>query len=200
MKLGACRILLRPHFRLTGPSELRASLDTLRLETEKQASYHLTLAQQVRNDMEGQTTAYLNRQLQHKKGPQAVIEKEFRLKQQQEAHVNRAREKYEADCMRINSYTAQATLMQGKELENVQAKLKRAQATVGANEQDFQKFTRALQETTAKWEHSWKAFCDSCQDVEEERMDFMKDNLWSYANAVSTVCVNDDEVSSLYAW
>lgn len=147
--------------------------------------------------MEGASTAYLNRQLQHKKGQQAAIEREFKLKQQQEAHVSRAREKYEADCMRINSYTAQATLMQGKELENVQTKLKRAQATVGANEQDFQKFTRALQETTAKWEHAWKAFCDSCQDMEEERMDFMKDNLWSYANAVSTVCVNDDEVCSL---
>ncbi|KAI0686281.1 hypothetical protein BC835DRAFT_1513491 [Cytidiella melzeri] len=173
--------------------ELRSSLDTLRTETEKQASYHLNLAQQVKNDIETSTTAYLNRQLHHKKSQQTAIEREFKLKQQQEAHVNRAREKYEADCMRINSYTAQATLMQGKELENIQAKLKRAQATVGANEQDFQKFTRILQETTGKWEHDWKAFCDSCQDMEEERMDFIKDTLWTYANAVSTVCVNDDE-------
>ncbi len=84
--------------------------------------------------------------------------------------------------------------MQGKELENIQAKLKRAQATVGANEQDFQKFTRILQETTLKWEQDWKTFCDSCQDLEEERMDFIKDTLWTYANAVSTACVNDDEV------
>ncbi|KAI0090810.1 hypothetical protein BDY19DRAFT_992220 [Irpex rosettiformis] len=173
--------------------ELRTSLDTLRSETEKQASYHLNLAQQVKNEIESSTSVYLNRQLHHKKSQQAAVEREFKLKQQQEAHVNRAREKYEADCMRINSYTAQATLMQGKELENIQAKLKRAQATVGANEQDFQKFTRILQETTSKWEQDWKTFCDSCQDMEEERMDFVKDTLWTYANAVSTVCVNDDE-------
>ena len=83
-----CDQLNSHHYR-----ELRASLDTLRTETEKQASYHLTLAQQVRNDMEGQTTAFLNRQLQHKKGPQAAIDREYKMKQQQEAHVNRAREK-----------------------------------------------------------------------------------------------------------
>lgn len=35
---------------------------------------------------------------------------------------------------------------------------------------------------------------DSCQDLEAERLEFMKDNMWAYANAVSTVCVSDDEV------
>lgn len=28
-------------------------------------------------------------------------------------------------------------------------------------------------------------------------MEFMKDNMWAYANAVSTVCVSDDEVRRL---
>ena len=35
----------------------------------------------------------------------------------------------------------------------------------------------------------------TCQDLEDERIEFMKDNMWTYANAVSTVCVSDDEVS-----
>lgn len=34
--------------------------------------------------------------------------------------------------------------------------------------------------------------------MEEERIEFIKDNMWGYANAVSTVCVADDEVSCLY--
>jgi hypothetical protein len=54
-----------------------------------------------------------------------------------------------------------------------------------------------LADTTQKWEQDWKAFCDSCQDMEELRMEFMKDNMWAYANAVSTVCVSDDEVSMI---
>jgi hypothetical protein len=176
-------------------SELRNSLDTLRLETDKQANYHLNLAKQVKDDLETQTAAFCAKQAHHKKTFQAAIEKEFKNKQTQESYVNKAREKYESDCLRINSYTAQSTLVQGKDLEKINLKLERAQQTVQANERDFANFARALADTVRQWEADWKAFCDSCQDMEEERMEFVKDNMWAYANAVSTVCVNDDEVS-----
>lgn len=32
------------------------------------------------------------------------------------------------------------------------------------------------------------------QDLEEERLDFTKSSLWTYANIASTVCVSDDAV------
>jgi hypothetical protein len=175
--------------------ELRNSVDTLRLETDKQASFHLQLSQQIRNDLEGQTAAFSAKQQHHKKTYQAAIEKEFKVKQTREQHAAKAREKYEADCVRINSYTAQSTLVQGKDLEKIHMRLERAQQTVQVNENDYAQFTRVLQETMQKWEQDWKSFCDSCQDLEEERMEFMKDNMWAYANSVSTVCVSDDEVS-----
>jgi len=157
----------------------------------------LNLAQQIKSDLEGQTTAFCQRQAHHKKVYQSIIEKEFKNKQTQESYVNKAKEKYEQDCMRINSYTAQSTLVQGKDLEKIQYKLERAQQTVQANERDFANFARAFEDTAAKWEQDWKTFCDTCQDLEDERMEFMKDNMWAYANAVSTVCVADDEVRLL---
>jgi len=174
--------------------ELRNSIDTLRLETDKQAGFHSQLAQQIRTDLEGQVGAFVSKQQHHKKVYQAAIEKEFKVKQTREQHASKAREKYESDCLRINSYTAQSTLVQGKDLEKIHLKLERAQQTVQVNENDYAQFTRVLQETMQKWEQDWKAFCDTCQDLEEERMEFMKDNMWAYANAVSTVCVTDDEV------
>ncbi|KAL4068736.1 hypothetical protein V8B97DRAFT_2008657 [Scleroderma yunnanense] len=173
--------------------ELRNSIDTLRLETDKQAGSHIQLAQQIHSDLEGQVAVFAAKQQQHKKVYQAAIEKEYRVKQTREQHAAKAREKYESDCVRINSYTAQSTLVQGKDLEKIHLKLERAQQTVQVNENDYAQFTRVLQETMQNWEQDWKAFCDSCQDLEEERMEFMKDNMWAYANAVSTVCVSDDE-------
>lgn len=177
-------------------SELKNSLDTLRLETDRQAIAHANLAQQVRSELESPAGAFASRQAQFKRGAQSIVEKAFKNKQTQESYVTKAREKYEADCMRINSYTAQSTLVQGKDLEKIQMKLDRARQTVTANERDFANFARALQGTVEKWEKDWKSFCDACQDLEEERIEFMKDNAWAYANAVSTVCVSDDEVSS----
>ncbi|KAJ2928654.1 hypothetical protein H1R20_g8427, partial [Candolleomyces eurysporus] len=168
--------------------DLRISLDSVKIETERQAQYHQTLANQIRTELESPAAAFHSRQLQHKKQHQAPIEKEFKNKQAQEGHVTKAREKYEADCMRINSYTAQSSLVQGKDLEKITVKLERAQQTVQVNEKEFCNFAKILQETTIKWEQSWKNFCDNCQDMEEQRLEFMKDNLWAYANAVSTVC------------
>ncbi|KAH6914073.1 SH3 domain-containing protein [Coprinopsis sp. MPI-PUGE-AT-0042] len=173
--------------------DLRAALDTVKVETERQASYHAGLAQQIRTDMEAPTTAFHHRQLSQKKTQQTNIEKEFKTKQAQEAHVNKAREKYEQDGMRINAYTAQSSLVQGKELDKIQAKLERATQTVQVNEREFANFAKILADTTQKWELSWKAFCDNCQDLEEQRIEFMKDNVWNYANSVSTICVQDDE-------
>ncbi|KAJ6497376.1 SH3 domain-containing protein [Mycena sanguinolenta] len=173
--------------------ELRNSLDTIRSETERQAQFHLTLSQQVRGDLEAQTSAFYAKQQHHKKTYQNAIEKEFKAKQTQEGYVTKAREKYEGDCMRINSYTAQLGLVQGKDAERIHLKLDRAQLTVVQNERDFANFARALADTVAKWEQDWRMFCDSCQDLEEDRLEFTKDNMWAYANAVSTVCVSDDE-------
>ena len=56
-------------------------------------------------------------------------------------------------------------------------KLERVQQTVQVNEDDYAQTTRTLQDAMLKWEQDWKAFCDTCQDLEEERIEFMKDNM-----------------------
>jgi hypothetical protein len=127
---------------------------------------------------------------------QTNVEKTFKAKQAQETYVAKAKERYEQDCHRVNAYTAQQTLVQGKELERIMLKLDRAQLTVHANERDYANYTKVLADTVQKWDVEWKNFCDQCQDLEEERIEFMKDNVWAYANAVSTVCVAEDDVSS----
>jgi hypothetical protein len=131
-----------------------------------------------------------------------VIEKQFKVKQAQEICVRKAKEKYEQDCLRANVYTAQCLLVQGKTLDRCNFKLDRARQNAQASQRNFASFTRALQETAVSWEQEWKAFCDSCQDLEDDRMSFMKDNVRAYADAVTSVCMRDVEVrlSCFIAW
>ncbi|KAJ7799960.1 SH3 domain-containing protein [Mycena olivaceomarginata] len=173
--------------------ELRNSFDTLRLETEKQGTTHLQLASQIRSELESQTTTLLNKQIAHRKNLQTPLEKRFKTKQTQESYVLKAREKYESDCLRIASYTQQIAVNPGKDVERLQLKLRRAQQTVQANEKDFASFTKTVLDMMPAWEKDWKDFCDASQDLEEDRLDFMKDIIWMYANAVSTLCVSDDQ-------
>jgi len=60
-------------------------------------------------------------------------------------------------------------------------------------DKDYQAAVKILRETTHRWNTDWKQACDKYQDLEEERIDFLKANLWTYANIMSTVCVSDDE-------
>ena len=175
-------------------SELRDSLDILRAETEKQAENHLELANQIRVDLEAHTAEFHSKQVTHRRTIQAPLERKFKEKQVQESYVKKSREKYEGDCMRIESYTQQATYMQGIDLAKVQQKLSRTRQTIQGNERDYAKFSKDLLDLLVPWEKEWKDYCDSCQDLEEERMDFMKDIIWIYVNLVSTICVHDDQV------
>ncbi|KAL0955670.1 hypothetical protein HGRIS_001896 [Hohenbuehelia grisea] len=180
--------------------ELRNSIETLLQETENQAGFHLQLAHEIRNEIEVPTAAFSTKQSLHKTTYQVQIEKKFKAKIAQEAYVNKAREKYEGDVLRINSYTTQLAQQKSdpngaaaKDADRIQQKLTRAQQTVQANEKDYLNFAKGLAELIPRWELEWKDFCDKCQDLEEERIVFMRDNIWAYANAVSTLCIVDDQ-------
>ena len=151
MRSGSCpsRSLISQLIFLSLIRELRNSLDILCSETEKQAGFHLQLAQQVRKDLEGPAYAFVARQAQHKV-VQSAVEKQFKVKQAQETHVNNAREKYEANCIRINSFTAQSTLIQGKDLESINCKLERTQQTVKTDEREFANFSCSLNDTVGR--------------------------------------------------
>ena len=122
------------------------------------------------------------------------MERKFKEKQTLESYVKKSREKYEGDCLRIGSYTQQVSYMQGGDLVKVQQKLQRTRQTIQGNEKDYAKFSKDLLDLLVPWEKEWKDYCDSCQDFEEERMDFMKDIIWHYVNCVSMICVDDDQV------
>ncbi|KAK3062093.1 formin-binding protein, partial [Teratosphaeriaceae sp. CCFEE 6253] len=63
---------------------------------------------------------------------------------------------------------------------------------MSANSNEYEVAVKVLEETTGKWNREWKAACDKFQDLEEERVDYFKSSLWSFANIASTVCVSDD--------
>ncbi|PWN50900.1 hypothetical protein IE53DRAFT_386791 [Violaceomyces palustris] len=172
---------------------LRAALEVVRMELDATSKTHSDLSNMIKKDLEGNVTEFQSRTAQVKKSNQVSIEKLYKNKQTQEQYVNKSREKYEQDCIKINGYTAQSSLVQGRDLDKVAYKLDKAQATVASNDKDYQNFVRALKDTTVRWNAEWKSYLDQCQDLEEERLDFMKSNLWNYANAVSAVCVADDE-------
>ncbi|KAF7325467.1 SH3-domain-containing protein [Mycena kentingensis (nom. inval.)] len=173
--------------------EVRAALEALVYETETQGTSHQRLAAQLRSELEEPTTSFVERLTAEEAQYQAPLEARWKSKHTAETAINKAREKYESNCLRLASYTQQMSVNPGKDPERLKTKIAKARETVSANERELSGATNSIRDATVRWQKDWKEFCDYAQDGEEERVEFLKDMVWGYANAVSTICVEDDQ-------
>ncbi|KAF2724548.1 hypothetical protein K431DRAFT_262474 [Polychaeton citri CBS 116435] len=171
---------------------LKLSLDVLRAEVESMAKQHQHNAQQMRSELEEPLASFHGGIKERRKIVQTTIEKLLKTKLQQANTVNKTRDRFEQDCLKIKGYLAQGHMVMGQEERKNKAKLEKTQVQMSQSSGEYEAAVKVLEETTGRWNREWKAACDKFQDLEEERIDFFKSSLWSFANIASTVCVSDD--------
>ncbi|KAJ5104068.1 hypothetical protein N7532_004597 [Penicillium argentinense] len=184
--------LCRKSLGSTEMGSLRLSLDVVRGETEAIAKAHSAIAGQMKSELEEPLSAFASGIKERRKIIQNTIERLHKTKVQQTQAVNKTRDRYEQDCLRIKGYLAQGHMVMGQEERKNKAKLEKTQIQLASNSQEYEAAVKVLEDTTGRWNKEWKAACDKFQDLEEERLDFTKSSLWTYANIASTVCVSDD--------
>lgn len=187
---------------------VRLSCDVIRGEVESMGKAHQSIAQQMKTELEEPLAAFAGGMKERRKIVQNGIEKLLKLKMQQTSTVNKARDRYEQDCLKIKGFLAQAHMVMGHEERKNKAKLEKTQINLSTTSTEYEAAVKVLEETTGRWNRDWKAACDVCilqylarrrltfmqkfQDLEEERIDYTKSSLWNFANIASTVCVSDD--------
>ncbi|KAI1141807.1 hypothetical protein F5Y05DRAFT_274040 [Hypoxylon sp. FL0543] len=171
---------------------LKASLDTVRGELESMAKQHASIAAQMKTELEEPLAAFAGGMKERRKIIQNTVEKLLKIKIQQTNMVNKTRDRYEQDCLKIKGYLAQGHMVMGQEERKNKARLEKTQISLATSNTEYENAVKVLEETTARWNREWKAAADKFQDLEEERLDFTKSSLWTFANIASTVCVSDD--------
>lgn len=169
------------------------SLDVLKAETEGMGKQHGMIAQQMKTELEDPLGTFAGGIKERRKMIQGGIEKLLKTKNSQTMAVNKTRDRYEQDCLKIKGYLAQGHMVMGQEERKNKSKLEKTQAQMSSNSNEYEMAVKILEETTGRWNREWKAACDKFQDLEEERIDFFKSSLWSFANISSTICVSDDQ-------
>ncbi|EEY23208.1 septation protein imp2 [Verticillium alfalfae VaMs.102] len=94
---------------------LRTSLDTLRGEVEAMAKQHQNNAAQMKSELEEPLGAFAGGMKERRKIVQNGIEKLLKTKIQQTQHVNKTRDRYEQECLKIKGYLAQGHMVMGQE-------------------------------------------------------------------------------------
>lgn len=172
---------------------LKAALDTVRVNTETLGKSHANAASQFKKELEEPLAAFAGGMRVKRKAVQAAMDKLNKAKLSQQKIVDSTRERFEADSNKLNGYAASQNLLLGKELERNNQKLEKVHISIEISKRDYQNAIRDLAEIMERWTNEWKVSCDKLQDLDEERVNFFKSNLWAYTNIVSTACVSDDE-------
>ncbi|KAJ9050831.1 formin-binding protein, variant 2 [Entomophthora muscae] len=60
-------------------------------------------------------------------------------------------------------------------------------------EQEYTRLSGELEEATRIWQHDWRVSCRLFQELEEERIEFIKKICWDFSNIIASVCLKDDE-------
>ncbi|EAQ84961.1 hypothetical protein CHGG_08975 [Chaetomium globosum CBS 148.51] len=170
---------------------LKTSLDVMRGEVELMAKQHQQVAAQMKSELEEPLAAFAGAMKERRKIVQNTVEKLLKTKVQQ-TQQPQTRDRYEQECLKIKGYLAQGHMVMGQEERKNKAKLEKTQISLATSNTEYEAAVKALEETTARWNREWKAAADKFQDLEEERLDFSKSSLWTFANIASTVCVSDD--------
>lgn len=61
-------------------------------------------------------------------------------------------------------------------------------------DQEYRRAIEVLTTVTTDWTNTWKSSCDTFQEMEEKRIDFVHNSLWSFSSMMSSVYLVDDQV------
>ncbi|GJJ77287.1 hypothetical protein EMPS_09646 [Entomortierella parvispora] len=172
---------------------LRDSLDVVRYEVEATGKSHIELASKIRDQLELALAEFNNAQKEKRKLHQVAIDRTFRNKQLYLQQLVKAKEKYDAECLRTKGLSAAKMNLVGKELDKVSIKMEKTELASRAADVEYQASIRQLTEINDKWIMEWRTACDKFQLLEEQRIDYVRTTLWNYANIISSTCVADDE-------
>ena len=121
---------------------------------------HQSIAGQMKSELEEPLAAFAGALKERRKIVQSGIEKLLKIKTHQTFTVNKVRDKYEQDCLKIKGYLAQGHMVMGQEERKNKAKLEKTQIQLSAANNEYEAAVKVLEETTGRWNRDWKAACD----------------------------------------
>ncbi|CAO3586660.1 unnamed protein product [Absidia cylindrospora] len=168
-------------------------------ELEMTAQANLELAQKIKVNLELRLDNFILDQKDKRKLVQTNVDKAHRNKQLHTAHVAKAKEKYESECVKQISYEGQLTTAGLREADRLRQKLDKCSHDIAIFEQEYKSACAKLADATAIWDTEWKYACDKYQEMEEKRVEFMHHSFSVYVNILSTT-TNQDQESSERFW
>ncbi|ORZ02469.1 hypothetical protein BCR43DRAFT_519788 [Syncephalastrum racemosum] len=176
---------------------LSESISHIPSAIETTARAHLDLSSQLQQHLEAPLASFVKDQTERRKAQYQQIENSKQLKSMHYANVERSRDYYTAECTKLTGMekylTERRSEMAADEAQQVEEEIEEQKKLVAAADQEYKHAVTVLNDVTDKWISDWRSTCDTFQDLEETRIDFIRSSLWAFANIMSSVYIVDDQ-------
>lgn len=159
---------------------LHDALETVRQELEATAKEHIGLSQKIRAELEQDLADFIAKQREKRKLQQNVVEASLRNKQTQVSFAQKAREKYESECLKLPGLFESKKTAMGKEMEKLNSKIEKTQLAAKAADQEYMQTVKIAADATQKWNEEWKLACEvSIQSIMNITGMYITDEGWN---------------------
>ncbi|ORY95381.1 hypothetical protein BCR43DRAFT_515507 [Syncephalastrum racemosum] len=165
------------------------------LETTGRA--HLDLAQQLKHHLEAPLDNFVREQRDKRRTQHQHIENARQLKNMHLTNAVKAKEFYTAECTKVagmEKYLRErGQEMPPDEVQQLKEEIDEGKKMLAAADQEYRRAIEVLTTVTTDWTNTWRTSCDTFQEMEEKRIDFVHNSLWSFSSMMSSVYLVDDQ-------
>ncbi|CAL8355889.1 unnamed protein product [Lota lota] len=177
---------------------LRNSFDEVKTQIEKIGLFHLHLSGTLKEEAKSIET-FREQQKEQKKKFEFLMDKVQKTKvclhkktiESKKSYEQRCKEADEAEQVAVK--IASAPSATPKQTEKLQNKSKQCREAADEAEKLYMSNIEQLDKIRLEWESTHVSTCEVFQQLEEERITFIRNALWMHSNHLSLQCVKDDE-------
>ncbi|XP_065672975.1 proline-serine-threonine phosphatase-interacting protein 2 isoform X3 [Hydra vulgaris] len=174
---------------------LKASWDSIRKGTEYVGNIHCELAKKL-NDLVDRTSKFREKYKNERLKVDDKMKKSQKEKKVAYENLNKAKKVYEQRCKETDQcqemYDSKSSFTQ-KEEERLKRSLSKSKTYAENSDSVYQSSVKILEDCHKKWASDMEEACQVFQNLEEERIQFLRNEFWIYTNLGSTQAVDIDE-------
>lgn len=178
-------------------STLIESMDTFHTQCLKITESHSLQA----NRIEDSILPPLTELISTRKAKEKVLESKISMAWKELVSLKEKSEskslKYEKKWNELNSMKAGTLTMNRRELEIFDERTDVLKKKIYLIREENWELVNKFNEKLNDWQQLWWDSCEEWQNMEEERIRFLKNNIWEFANILSLYCVETDQFAEI---
>lgn len=178
---------------------LRRSWDQLKTETENIGRLHMQLSMKIQEEMLKSVKDFRIQQKEIRRKNEDAVKRAQNHKKACYDKNNRLRSNYENKCREADRSQDQLhkletnPLTKPNQLTQAHKKMEVARSTANNTDVQYQEGVKTLEEARVLWEREMDFLCTKFQECEEQRIAFLRHQMWTLCNNCSQTCVENDE-------